>query len=124
MAVDRSNARVAPLYQALHPAVLDAFSQVLDAAHQLGKPVSICGELAGDPRAAPLLVALGFDQLSMNAVSLPVIKHVLGAFSSAELEKLVDNMTAMSSAEEIEQYLDAEFGERNLEPFLRRRSSH
>ena len=60
----------------------------------------------------------------MNAVSLPVIKHVLGAFSSAELEKLVGDLTAISSAEEIEQYLDAEFGKRNLDPFLRRRSGH
>ena len=52
LAVDRGNARVADLYQALHPAVLAALEHIIEAAHQRDKPVSICGELAGDPRAA------------------------------------------------------------------------
>src|SRR6056300_925945 len=77
LAVDRGNARVAGLYQSLHPAVLAALSDIVKAAHAKQKSVSLCGELAGDPLAAPLLVAMGFDQLSMNAGSLLIVKRVL-----------------------------------------------
>ena len=118
LAVDRGNARVAPLYQSLHPAVLSAFRHVLDAAKNLGKPVSICGELAGDARAAPLLIGMGFDQLSMNAGSLPVVKHILAAFSRKELKVLLDHLMTLNSSREIEETIDVEFSQRGLEPFL------
>ena len=120
LAVDRGNARVAELYQALHPAVLAALEHIIEAAHQHDKPVSICGELAGDPRAAPLLVAMGFDQLSMNAGSLSVIKRVLSAFTRNELSALAATLRPMRSAPEVVAALDLALAERGLDRFLRR----
>jgi len=120
LAVDRGNARVADLYQAFHPAVLAALAHIVKAAHAQDKTVSICGELAGDPRAAPLLVAMGFDQLSMNAGSLSVIKRVLGTFSTAELAALTSSLLSMRSAQEVAATLDAALSQRVLEAFLRR----
>ena len=123
LAVDRGNARVADLYQALHPAVLAALGDIIDAAHHHDKSVSICGELAGDPRAAPLLVAMGFDQLSMNAGSLSVIKRVLRAFSRDELSQLMATLRPMRSAQEVVIALDQALGDRGLDIFLRRGSA-
>jgi phosphotransferase system enzyme I (PtsP) len=123
LAVDRGNARVADLYQALHPAVLAALRDIIDAAHQHDKSVSICGELAGDPRAAPLLVAMGFDQLSMNAGSLSVIKRVLSAFSRDELAQLMATLRPLRSAQEVVSVLDQALGDRGLDIFLRRGSA-
>ena len=123
LAVDRGNARVADLYQALHPAVLAALRDIIDAAHHHNKSVSICGELAGDPRAAPLLVAMGFDQLSMNAGSLSVIKRVLSAFSRDELSQLMATLRPLRSAQEVVSALDQALGDRGLDIFLRRGSA-
>ena len=120
LAVDRGNARVADLYQSLHPAVLTALADIITAAHEHNRPVSICGELAGDPRAAPLLVAMGFDQLSMNAGSLSVIKRVLSAFSRKELEQLMAALAPLRSAQEVVAALDRALSERGLDVFLRR----
>ncbi|MFO7788806.1 MAG: phosphoenolpyruvate--protein phosphotransferase [Halospina sp.] len=77
LAVDRNNPRVASLYHSYHPAVLQALCQVAQDCHDVGKPVSICGELAGDPGGAILLLAMGYDALSMNASNLPRIKSVI-----------------------------------------------
>ena len=123
LAVDRGNARVADLYQALHPAVLAALRDIIYAAHHHNKSVSICGELAGDPRAAPLLVAMGFDQLSMNAGSLSVIKRVLSAFSRDELSQLMATLRPLRSAQEVVSALDQALGDRGLDIFLRRGSA-
>ena len=92
LAVDRNNARVADLYHAFHPAVLQALQQVVAAAQQENKPVSICGELAGDPAAAILLTAMGFDALSMNSISLPRVKKALRSVSLAEARQLLDEV--------------------------------
>ena len=120
LAVDRGNARVADLYQSLHPAVLTALADIITAAHKQNRSVSICGELAGDPRAAPLLVAMGFDQLSMNAGSLSVIKRILSAFSRAELEQLMATIQPLTSAQEVVTALDLALSDRGLDVFLRR----
>jgi phosphotransferase system enzyme I (PtsP) len=89
LAVDRNNTRVASLYQSLHPAVLRAVKQVVDDAHALGKPVSVCGEMAGDPAAALALLGLGVDSLSMSASSLPRVKWVIRSFSASEAQDLI-----------------------------------
>ena len=81
LAVDRNNARVAALYDSLHPAVLSALSFTVENIHKAGKPVSICGEMASDPLAVILLIAMGFDALSMNAASLLRIKWVVRSFT-------------------------------------------
>jgi phosphotransferase system enzyme I (PtsP) len=89
LAVDRNNSRVAYLYQTLHPAVLRAVQQVVQAAHQLGKPVSVCGEMAGDPAAVLALMGLGVNSLSMNASSLPRVKWVIRSFTMGEAQDLL-----------------------------------
>ena len=95
LAVDRNNTRVARLYQSLHPAVLGAIKQVVDAAHLLGKPVSVCGEMAGDPAAALALLGLGVDSLSMSVSSLPRVKWVVRSFTRAEAQDLLAQAWAM-----------------------------
>ena len=95
LAVDRNNSRVANLYQTLHPAVLLAIRQVINEAHGLGKPVSVCGEMAGDPAAALALLGLGVDSLSMNASNLPRVKWVIRSFTASEARQLVDRACAM-----------------------------
>ncbi len=89
MAVDRNNAQVAQLYDTLHPSVLRAIQQVVEAAHGAGKPVSVCGEMAGDPAAAILLLAMGVDSLSMSAASLLRVKWVIRSFSKQHMQQLL-----------------------------------
>jgi phosphotransferase system enzyme I (PtsP) len=72
-----------------------------------GKKVSICGELAGDPAAAVLLIAMGFDSLSMNATNLPKVKSVIRQLTLVEARGLLADVLAMDQAEEIHRYLDA-----------------
>lgn len=98
LAVDRNNARVAGLFDSMHPAVLRALLQVVEAGHQEGKHVSICGEMAGDPSAVPLLVAMGFDSLSMSASSLGRIKWVIQKFTMKKACKLLQEVLSMESA--------------------------
>ena len=92
LAVDRNNPHVAPLYDYLHPSVLQALRMVIRDAHAFGKPVGICGEMAGDPAAAVLLMAMGFDSLSMNATSLPKVKQALRQVSLRWAEQLLDKI--------------------------------
>lgn len=98
LAVDRNNTRVANLFDALHPAVLRALIQIVEYGHQEGKHVSICGELASDPVAVMLLVAIGFDSLSMNASSLSRIKYVIREFTKKSASKLLQEVLSMESA--------------------------
>ena len=74
LAVDRGNVKIADRYNPLHPAVLRNIKRVIDAAHAKGKPVGMCGEFAGDERAAELLAGFGLDEFSMTASSIPRIK--------------------------------------------------
>lgn len=101
LAVDRNNTRVADLYQTLHPAVLRAIQQVVEAAHALGKPVSVCGEMAGDPAAVLALLGLGVDSLSMSVSSLPRVKWVIRSFARTEARDLLDQVWAMEDPKAI-----------------------
>jgi phosphotransferase system enzyme I (PtsP) len=97
LAVDRNNPRVADLYDFLHPAVLQALCKVVEGAHAEGKPVSICGEMAGDPSAAVLLMAMGFDSLSMNATNLPKVKWLLRQISLSKAKELLAQVMSIDS---------------------------
>jgi phosphotransferase system enzyme I (PtsP) len=90
LAVDRNNSRVASLYQTLHPAVLCAIRQVVQEAHRLGKPVSVCGEMAGDPAAALALLGLDVDSLSMSVSNIARVKWVIRSFARAEARDLLE----------------------------------
>lgn len=98
LAVDRNNPRVANLYDALHPAVLRALIQVVENGHQEGKHISICGELAGDPVAVLLLLAIGFDSLSMNAPSVGRVRWIIRHFNYKKAAKLLQEVLGMESA--------------------------
>jgi phosphotransferase system enzyme I (PtsP) len=98
LAVDRNNPRVANLYDALHPAVLRALIQIVESGHQEGKHISICGELAGDPVAIILLLAIGFDSLSMNASSVGRVRWIVRHISKKKASKLLHEVLSMESA--------------------------
>jgi phosphotransferase system enzyme I (PtsP) len=114
LAVDRNNSRVAKLYDALHPAVLAAIRQVVEGAHAVGRPVSICGEMAGDPAAALLLLGMGLDSLSMSTASLPRVKWVIRSFTRARARRILDEALAMEDATTIRRLLDGALTEAGL----------
>jgi phosphotransferase system enzyme I (PtsP) len=95
LAVDRNNARVAGLYDALHPAVLRAVASIVDQAHAHDRPVSVCGEIAGDPLAALLLLAMGVDSFSMNVASVLRVKSVIRAFRADHARELLQQALEM-----------------------------
>jgi phosphotransferase system enzyme I (PtsP) len=101
LAVDRNNPRVADLYDFLHPAVLQALRLVVAGAHAEGKPVSICGEMAGDPACAVLLMAMGFDGLSMNATNLPKVKWLLRQISMGKAQELLGQVMSIDNPQVI-----------------------
>jgi phosphotransferase system enzyme I (PtsI) len=101
MAVDRVNELVSYLYEPLHPAILRLVQLITRAGQAAGISVSLCGEMAGDPVVAPVLVGLGLTELSMSAVAIPEVKSVLRATSKAELEALVDRLIKLPTATEI-----------------------
>lgn len=106
LAVDRNNSRVATLYDSMHPAVLAALQQIVANGHQEKRQVSICGEMAGDPVAVLLLVAMGFDSLSMNAASLTRIKWAVRQFTMKKATQLLKEVLKMESAVTIRCYME------------------
>nr|WP_264774172.1 phosphoenolpyruvate--protein phosphotransferase [Coxiella burnetii] len=119
LAVDRNNPRVANLYDGLHPAVLQALKIVVKAGHRAGKPVSICGEMAGDPLAVILLLAMGFDTLSMNARILPRVKWVIRNFEMAHAKELLDEALKMDDPKDIRLLMEHTLEEAGLGGLIR-----
>ncbi len=105
MACDRVNEKVAYLYDPLHPAVLRLIKGVIDAAHDEDKWVGMCGEMAGNLEAIPLLLGMGLDEFSMNAPSIPAAKRLIRSLSKAEAEQIAERALAMGTAQEIRGYL-------------------
>ena len=119
LAVDRNNPRVASLYSAFHPAVLIALQQVVSQAQLESKPVSICGEMAGDPGAAVLLVAMGFDVLSMNAAALLKVKSVIRSVTLKAAQDLLDQVMNMDDAQMIRSAVDLALYNAGVDRLLR-----
>jgi phosphotransferase system enzyme I (PtsP) len=101
LAVDRSNEHVAHLYDPLHPAVLALIDRAVRAAARAGIPVSLCGEMVGDPLAVPLLVGLGISELSGAPSAVPVVKEILHALDSADVESDARAAREVGTAEEV-----------------------
>ncbi len=120
LAVDRNNPHVASLYQSLHPAVLRALEMVADSARAEEKPVAICGELAGEPLAALLLVGMGYNTLSMGAAALPRVKAVLRGLSLEEIKILLGQVRVMETDGEIRRHLRKYLQSRKLGRILGR----
>jgi phosphotransferase system enzyme I (PtsI) len=110
--IDRQNKDVAYLYRPLHLAVLRMLKQVCDAARAARVPVSMCGEMAGDPLNALVLLGLGVTELSMNGPSIPVVKRVIRAARAADGRKLVEHLLTLTLADDIEREVRAEMQRR------------
>ncbi|WP_125721171.1 phosphoenolpyruvate--protein phosphotransferase [Pseudoalteromonas rubra] len=105
LAVDRANAQVAELFEPYHPSVLRVLKKIADDCQQLELPFSLCGELGGEPQGAILLVAMGFRRLSMNISSLNKIKWTLRRLAVRDMEALLAQCLAASSAKQVHRLL-------------------
>ncbi|ELI7902826.1 phosphoenolpyruvate--protein phosphotransferase [Yersinia enterocolitica] len=111
LAVDRNNTRVASLYDSLHPAMLQVLSHILTQATQSGLQVSLCGEMAGDPMGALLLVGLGYRNLSMNGRSVARIKYLLRNIDLVDAQALAERVLNAQMTTDV-RHLTAAFMER------------
>ncbi|GEJ58620.1 phosphoenolpyruvate--protein phosphotransferase [Anaeromyxobacter diazotrophicus] len=110
MAIDRQNKDVAYLYRPLHLAVLRTLKLVCDAGRQAGIPVSMCGEMAGEPLFVLVLLGLGMTELSMNGGSIPLVKRIVRQASAADGQRLVGRLLELTAADEIEREVRSEMG--------------
>ncbi|MEX3616771.1 phosphoenolpyruvate--protein phosphotransferase [Paenibacillus glucanolyticus] len=101
MAADRMNERVAYLYQPYNPAILRLVKMVIDAAHREGRWVGMCGEMAGDSTAIPILLGLGLDEFSMSATSILPARSQIGKLSRGDMQALAAKALEMGTAEEV-----------------------
>ncbi len=101
LAVDRVNEYVSYLYEPLHPSMLRLIAEVAASARAAGIPVTVCGEMAGEPLIAPVLLGLGIRELSMSAVSIPEVKAIIRKVSIAEVEGLAAKMMKLPTANDV-----------------------
>jgi phosphotransferase system enzyme I (PtsI) len=101
IAIDRVNDHIAHLYEPTHPAVVRMLKRIVDDAHAARIPVAVCGEMAGDPMFAPLLLGLGVDELSMTPALLPTVKYLVRLMTMADARKLAETALTQTSAAEI-----------------------
>jgi len=105
LAVERGNPRLADYLDALHPAVLRLVKEVVEAAHQYGKWAGVCGEVAADPLAVPVLIGLGVDELSMNPSDIPRAKEIIRGMDPAAAARLADKALTCASAREVRELI-------------------
>ncbi len=120
LAVDRNNPRVADIYNPYHPAILRSIKHVVDQVHAAGKPVGICGEMAGDPCTATLLLAMGFDSLSMSSSNLLRIKKLVCEMPLARARALLERVLSVDSGAVIRSLVEYELEEMGLGDLIRR----
>lgn len=109
MAADRMNERVSYLYQPYHPAVLRLIHRVIQAAHAEGKWVGMCGEMAGDPVAIPILLGMGLDEFSMSAGSILPARYQISRLSKETAAGYTDTILSMSTSQEVEAFVRKTF---------------
>lgn len=101
LAIDRVNEHVSYLYEPLHPAILRLIRRIVDAGHEAGIPVSMCGEMAGEPFYSYVLLGLGLDELSMNSTAIPRVKRILRKAVAYEAKEFVNELLLHATAGEI-----------------------
>ncbi|MCP4141755.1 MAG: phosphoenolpyruvate--protein phosphotransferase [Chloroflexi bacterium] len=101
LAVDRTNERVASLASPFHPAVIQLIAQTIDRAHVNGKWVGLCGEMAGNTIATPLLIGLGLDEFSMAPVAIPTIKNNIRHLNLEECKKIAEHIRTLATTKEV-----------------------
>lgn len=117
IAIDRGNEELAHLYDPTHPGILRLIEHVINAAHQAGIWVGLCGEMASEFTIAPLLVGMGIDELSTGPAQVPRVKRAIQSVSHAEMKVMADRLLNLHSGEEIRALLDALARERFPELF-------
>lgn len=105
MAADRTNPKVANLSNAFQPAVLRLIREVINAAHKEGKWVGMCGELAGEPLATPILIGLGLDEFSMSPPMVPIIKQIIRNLNAKEMKPLAEHALQLDTPEAVQEYV-------------------
>jgi phosphotransferase system enzyme I (PtsI) len=119
LAIDRGNEYVAQMYDPLHPAVLRMIKQTVEAGHNQGIEVSLCGEMAGDVSIAPVLLGLGLDELSMRPSAIPHVKRLLRNSTSGQLTELAKQMLQCGDGSEIRDLLNTYLSDNCSEQFAR-----
>jgi len=118
LAVDRGNRKVAALYEPFHPAVLSALRQVISAAKAQKKTVGMCGEMAADPLSTLLLLGMGLDELSMESLSIPVVRKMVRSVSYEQARVIGENALKIDKVDEIKRYLFSEMQNAGLVELL------
>ncbi len=118
LAVDRNNPRVASLYSSYHPAVLQALKFIVKEAHKEQVKVSICGEIAAEPAGALLLMAMGYDYLSMNANNLPKIKAAIRSSDFSQVSEMLRQVLRLSDSGQIKREIDQSLIAMGLEKLI------
>lgn len=108
LAIDRVNEHVSYLYEPLHPAVLRGIRHVVDCGHNAGIKVGMCGEMAGEPLYVPILLGLGLDELSMNALSVLEVKKIIRSVTYKESKEFLDTIMEFTTASEIRSFVKKE----------------
>ncbi|NOH69818.1 phosphoenolpyruvate--protein phosphotransferase [Vibrio pectenicida] len=119
LAVDRNNARVANVYESMHPSVVMALEHIHRTCEQLKLPVCICGELAGDPIGALLMVGLGYRSLSMNTSNVAKVKYLLRHTDSSELRELATKALMKPYGNDIYAMMKTFFDDKGFSGFIR-----
>ncbi|MBI4553110.1 MAG: phosphoenolpyruvate--protein phosphotransferase [Candidatus Latescibacteria bacterium] len=109
LAVDRSNAKIAAYYDPFNPAILRLIASVVEAGHHEGLWVGVCGEMAGDPITAFLLLGLGVDELSMSTIDIPEIKKIIRSVTFSKAQAIAQYAVTLSTSKDIQDYTQAEF---------------
>lgn len=105
LAVDRTNEKVAALASPFHPAVIRLIARTIADAHRCGKWVGLCGEMAGDPLATPLLLGLGLDEFSMAPASIPIVKQRIRSLDTTSCKAMLADIMSLATTHEIIDYL-------------------
>ncbi len=105
LAIDRTNKEVAYLYEPFHPSIIRMIKNLIEIADENNIPLSICGEMAGDPLCVPVLIGLGLRQLSMNSRMIPFIKKLIRSLSVEELKKDIEKIMKMDTSKQIRDYI-------------------
>ena len=113
LAIDRGNEHVAYMYQPFHPAILRLIHQVVEVGRKANISVALCGEMAGDPLCAPILLGLGIDELSLNAARIPIIKKIIRALSFQESKKDLEKILHLETAAQVRAFI-----KKKMQPLL------
>ena len=119
LAVDRNNVQVANLHDVYHPSVLRALNTIAEQSAKFLVPLSLCGELAGEPAGALLLLAMGFDKLSMNGHNIARIKWVIRHVDYKRAKVILAHTLKLTTAKQVHSYLNEQLEQLGLGGFIR-----